>query len=79
VFTNWVNSHFVQATSSTFNPVSGTAIPSNGKSLSLSHPGLSWFGSDLTSQTVIFYAVLGLSAMRFAGCLLYLVFRLFGF
>ncbi|RSH88864.1 Chitin synthase, class 2 [Saitozyma podzolica] len=51
VFTNWVNSHFVQATSSTFNPY----------------------------LTVIFYAVLGLSAMRFAGCLLYLVFRLFGF
>lgn len=29
--------------------------------------------------TVIFYAVLGLSVMRFIGCTLYLIFRLFGF
>ncbi|AAW44688.1 hypothetical protein CNBG2250 [Cryptococcus deneoformans B-3501A] len=50
-FTNWVNSHFVDATSSTFNPY----------------------------LTVIFYAVLGLSALRFAGCLLYLIFRMFGY
>nr|ODN91689.1 chitin synthase [Cryptococcus depauperatus CBS 7855] len=49
-FTNWVSSHFVDATSSTFNPY----------------------------LTVIFYAVLGLSALRFIGCLLYLVFRLLG-
>lgn len=30
-------------------------------------------------QTFIFYAVLGLSAMRFIGCTLYLLFNLFGF
>lgn len=29
--------------------------------------------------TVIFYAVLGLSAMRFVGCVTYLLFRLIGF
>ncbi|WWC90481.1 uncharacterized protein L201_005417 [Kwoniella dendrophila CBS 6074] len=50
-FTNWVNTHFTSATSSTFNPY----------------------------LTVIFYAVLGLSTLRFIGCVLYLVFRMFGF
>lgn len=29
--------------------------------------------------TAIFYSVLVLSAVRFVGCVLYLVFRLFGF
>ncbi|TYJ58028.1 hypothetical protein B9479_001120 [Cryptococcus floricola] len=50
-FTNWVNSHFVEATNTTFNPY----------------------------LTVIFYAVLGLSALRFVGCVLYLIFRLCGY
>ncbi|WVW85478.1 hypothetical protein I302_107516 [Kwoniella bestiolae CBS 10118] len=47
-----------------------------------------WVNTHFTSATqstfnpyltVIFYAVLGLSALRFLGCVLYLVFRLFGF
>ncbi|ODN83514.1 hypothetical protein L202_01648 [Cryptococcus amylolentus CBS 6039] len=50
-FTDWVNSHFVEATDTTFNPY----------------------------LTVIFYAVLGLSALRFVGCVLYLIFRICGF
>ncbi|WVQ73099.1 hypothetical protein IAR50_002662 [Cryptococcus sp. DSM 104548] len=50
-FTNWVNSHFVEATDTTCN----------------------------SYLTVIFYAVLGLSALRFVGCVLYLIFRLCGY
>ncbi|WVQ68402.1 uncharacterized protein L199_006610 [Kwoniella botswanensis] len=47
-----------------------------------------WVNTHFTSATqstfnpyltVIFYAVLGLSTLRFLGCVLYLVFRLFGF
>ncbi|KAK8854660.1 hypothetical protein IAR55_003399 [Kwoniella newhampshirensis] len=47
-----------------------------------------WVNSHFTSATdqtfnpyltVIFYSVLGLSALRFIGCVLYLVFRLFGY
>ncbi|WWC63440.1 uncharacterized protein I303_106042 [Kwoniella dejecticola CBS 10117] len=47
-----------------------------------------WVNTHFTSATsstfnpyltVIFYAVLGLSTLRFVGCLLYLIFRLFGY
>ncbi|WWC71435.1 uncharacterized protein I206_105391 [Kwoniella pini CBS 10737] len=47
-----------------------------------------WVNNHFTSATettfnpyltVIFYAVLGLSTLRFVGCVLYLIFRLFGF
>ncbi|EIW68279.1 hypothetical protein TREMEDRAFT_69288 [Tremella mesenterica DSM 1558] len=51
VFTNWLNKHFAEASSSAFNPY----------------------------LTVIFYAVLGLSAVRAVGCVLYLVLRLIGY
>ncbi|WVF67538.1 hypothetical protein IAT40_002294 [Kwoniella sp. CBS 6097] len=49
---------------------------------------LNWVNTHFTSATestfnpyltVIFWAVLGLSTLRFIGCVLYLIFRMFGF
>lgn len=71
-FTNWISSHFSEATSGTFNPYlvrTSASLP----------PPFSYPLSRGSHQTCIFYAVLFLSAMRFIGCTTYLIFRIFGF